>query len=319
MASNLGNSAGWTGSPGGFMGDASLVSWQGGPLLGVGQSADFWFTTAPTGIALTSGFVANAGLTQTPGGLLAFPINTAPAPQTMSLVVRTEVDADTSTSLTLREAITKINNGEDVTKIQFAQPLTGQTITLNKQFKIEKTMTIDGETRNVTITRDAMKGNFRLFQVGDTELPQYPVVTISNLTLKGGSVVDDGGAILSYAKLTLTGCAIRDNSATFNGGAIDAEEGTLDITTTATSSTTRPGRVAGSASPSTSRRPSPAAPFTTTKPPERPPRPAAASSSSAKRTSPSTCSVSRSTRTRPGSGVAASTSSTTKLRMARRG
>ncbi len=195
----------------------------------------------PTDLGLTVGFVADPGLVQTPGGILAFPINAAPVPPgPLPLVVGTATDAVTSTSLTLREAITRINGGEIdrqqvVTEIRFAQTLNGQTITLNSQLpEIEKKMFINGETKNITITRDATKGNFRLFDVY-SELPQLPLVTLSNLTLKGGggtegnNPVTEGGAIRSYAKLVLTGCKIRDNTAS-SGGGIYAEGGTLDIT-----------------------------------------------------------------------------------------
>lgn len=260
MVSNLGNSLGWAGSVGALLGNPDLVSWQAMgsitppppgsppspppppvPLIGVGGSADFWFTTAPVDLALSNGFVADLNLTAPISGLLAIPTANAPVPpQTLSLMVASKANTDDKL-LTLRDAIDKINRGltdrgQVVTDIRFAKSLTGQTITLNSQLpEIRKTMNIYGEVKNVTVTRDVTQGNFRLFKVGNSDLPQLPVVTISNLTLKGGGgtmgndPVDEGGAILSYANLVLTGCTIRDNIATFGGG-IRAQGGTLDIT-----------------------------------------------------------------------------------------
>jgi hypothetical protein len=243
MVSAYDSDPGWTGSVGTLLGNPNLVSWQAnGAPLAIGGSADFWFTTAPTGFALTNGFVADAGLTNTFSDLLAIPTsapvpNNPPPPPSVKVFSTTDND---KTEETLGKAINDINNGkatfkgQAVTLIQFAAGLTGKTITLTQGRlpTIANTMIIDGEDKNVTITRDATKGIFGLFQVGIFGQTQVPSVTISNLTLTGGDAfgtTPGGGAILSYGKLVLTGCTIQNNSAEFGGG-VDADNGTLSIT-----------------------------------------------------------------------------------------
>lgn len=258
MVSNVGNNAGWTGSVGTFMGNADLIAWQAGggispppppggppgppmplvPLLGVGQSADFWFTTIPTGMALTNGFVTDSSQTVTANGLLSFP-TAAPIPaQPMALTVFSKENNENKL-LTLRAAIKQINDGvtdrgQAVTEIRFAEGLTGKTITLLSDLPdITKKMFINGEDRNITVERNSFFGNFRIVKVVGAE--QLQTVTISNLTFKGGggnvgpNPVDSGGAIESSAKLVLNGCTIRDSIANRRGGGVSAVGGTLEM------------------------------------------------------------------------------------------
>jgi predicted outer membrane repeat protein len=89
--------------------------------------------------------------------------------------------------------------------------------------------------RSITIARNPVQANFRLFQVGDSALKTLPSVAINNLTLTNGggtmgaNPVQTGGAITSYAQLVLTGCTIQNNTAALGGG-IYAEGGTLTTT-----------------------------------------------------------------------------------------
>jgi hypothetical protein len=245
------------------MSDPDLVAWEGpdspgggGPLggddpgdpgpvgLAPGQSADFWFATAPTGLGYTNGVVGNPSITTLdamPAGFLAVPIAAAPVPQQIvkPLVVATAEDKDNpGWGLTsLREAMFDVIDGiapGGTHQIVFTKPdMTNKTITLSSQLPtINTSMYIygtdsNGVNLNITITRDATQGAFRLFNVS---ADGNDIVSISGLTLTGGAVggTQEGGAIKSWGKLTLTSCTIRNNQA-FVGGGIAAAGGTLDI------------------------------------------------------------------------------------------
>jgi len=253
MVSGLGSSVNWLGSVGSFMSNPDLVAWlgpqqpggggeggEGGPPgspsgLAVGQSADFWFTTAPRSLGLTNGVISNGTLTSLsvmPAGLVVTPLIAAPVPQqALPLVVKTEVDKDNRFvgPLSLRDAMNYVILHDVPVKneIEFTKPgMTDKTITLNLQLPtINTSMYINGSDRNITITRDATKGEFRLFEVNTNQ-----IVSIYGLALTGGGgpTIDDGGAIKSYGKLHLTNCTIHGNSA-FEGGGVNAVGGTLDI------------------------------------------------------------------------------------------
>jgi hypothetical protein len=156
MVSSVGGNAGWAGSVGAIPGEPNFVSWQtSGAPLGIGGTADFSFATAPTGLTLSNSFVSDAGLTTTPGGLLAVPTS-APVPPTPSITVLAKTDTDMMAQ-TINGAIGQINdgppmmNGQAVTLIRFGNGLKGQTITLSQQLPeiTAPKMTIDGQSNNI--------------------------------------------------------------------------------------------------------------------------------------------------------------------------
>jgi len=86
---------------------------------------------------------------------------------------------------------------------------------------------------NITITGDATEGDYNIFRVGGPKNTQIEVA-IGHLTLKGGGGTAaqsrlSGGAIQSYADLTVGFCTLRDNNAV-TGGAITAWSGKLTLT-----------------------------------------------------------------------------------------
>lgn len=246
IASNLGSSVGWTGSSGGFLGDPTLVSWQTvGPTLGVGQAANFWFTTAPAGLAVTSGVFANPNLTQTFGGLLVTAMATPPGlPQSPppGQLVTTNIDVvdPNDRFFSLREAVKHVNDQPlqvgILPRVAFTATLSGSTITLNPnpngfgQLELQKDILIDGPAGGITIQRNAGAAEkHRIFDVKENVL-----ATLTDLTLKNGEVgtTEAGGAVRSSGiRLSVENCTFVQNKAVNSrGGAIAALSGQLFVT-----------------------------------------------------------------------------------------
>ena len=84
-------------------------------------------------------------------------------------------------------------------------------------------------TGPATITRDSLLP-FRIAEVGTTgNLTLTTSVAVTN-----GSAVGDGGGILNYGAVTLTGSSLSGNTATFNGGGLsnaDTPSGTAPAAT----------------------------------------------------------------------------------------
>ena len=150
-----------------------------------------------------------------------------------SITVDTSLDAlDPNDGVTtLREAVVAAAPAGDT--IRFASNLNGGTITLDRtkgQIEvISKSLTIDASMLPAGITIDAddpdrgvtdeVRGNgIRVFNITDPF--GGTVVTMKGLTLTGGDVIDDGGAIRSTAALNLSQCTIKDNFAFAWGGGI---------------------------------------------------------------------------------------------------
>ena len=127
----------------------------------------------------------------------------------------------------LRAEVNMANNGDT---INFAATLGGQTITLTTgQITLNTSITIDGQTNNVTISGG---GSSRIFYNPTASLTE----TINNLIFEKGQAVSDGapdygrgGAIYDLGTLTLTNDTFYDNNASGNGGAVYTGGGTLTV------------------------------------------------------------------------------------------
>jgi hypothetical protein len=227
---NLGSNVGWQGGAGTFP-EGILVKWEGTATLGISESADFWFTTLPTAVAETTGFVADGEFM---GGAEGPAVAPAPA-----LVVNTHLDvvSETDAWFSLREAIIYTNGLQNLVghqRITFTANLGGATITLNPnaddgygQLVLEKKVFIDGLANKITIQRDPnAEQKHRLFLVnGGVE------ARLAHLKMQNGLVENtNGGAIISFGKLTIDDCVIRNNTTNRTGGGIQAQAGKLIVT-----------------------------------------------------------------------------------------
>lgn len=152
-------------------------------------------------------------------------------------VVTTLIDEQvTNDFVSLREAIRDTLDGGLVT---FASSLNGATIALDRnlgELAFSKSLTIDASSLSSGITIDAgtllgdptpnqkLGDGMRIFKISDESAGVSPhSVTLKNLTLRGGDVTGNGGAISvndgsvyydSLASLTLDRCTITGNAAT---------------------------------------------------------------------------------------------------------
>lgn len=111
--------------------------------------------------------------------------------------------------LSLREALAKATEG---TIIRFDSPLAGKTIVLSgKELTVSVSLTIDA-TSTPGITIDGA-GKSRVFSIETGK-----EVTLATLKITGGSSDKAGGGIFNAGTLTLTNCAVVENSAPKGGG-----------------------------------------------------------------------------------------------------
>ena len=154
-----------------------------------------------------------------------------------------ESDGDlTAGDLSLREAIERSNSEGGTDRIQFAPSLAGGTIVLNGvlgEILITDSMTIDASSLSIGITIDAsaadattnsVGGGIRHFRVDNSDAATRLDVSLIGLTLTGGDVSGDGGAIHSLENLTLDMVTIDGNSATGDGGGVYHKDSKLNIT-----------------------------------------------------------------------------------------
>jgi hypothetical protein len=152
----------------------------------------------------------------------------------LAITVNTGVDEqDFSISdgdISLRDAIYHASAGET---INFASSLNNATIGLSHllgHIEIERSVTIDGTGRNITINgNDPTSGRtghgIRLFNITDLTIGGAPpLVTFVGLTMTGSDVNNSslsglGGAIRSEARLVIRDCILLENEADA-GGAI---------------------------------------------------------------------------------------------------
>jgi predicted outer membrane repeat protein len=234
MISDSGGSSGWSDSVG-----TDLITWSNGTLLTLGNSADLWFTTAPTGLGFTSGFVTDAGVTASPGGLLITAMAAAPAPPLApppGFLVTTGNDVldDFDREFSLREAVIFVNgltkHPDNLPRVAFTNGLSGATSTLDPargKLTLDNDIFIDGPVGGITIQRNSGAAQkHRIF-----ELNEGYYAKLADLTLKNGKVDNEaGGAILSNGQLVVENCTFVQNEATGSrGGAIAAVKGQLSV------------------------------------------------------------------------------------------
>ena len=154
------------------------------------------------------------------------------APDTSSIAALQNNDG--GDGISLREAILATNNTTGVDEIDFG-PLfdTPQTISFGSEQIISDSLTIVGDNRVTIDAGDGFDGEFatgdghRIFTIDRLTGPAI-LVTLRGLTLSGGDVAGDGGAILNFDTLVLEESTISGNAATDDGGGID-NSGTANI------------------------------------------------------------------------------------------
>lgn len=161
----------------------------------------------------------------------------------LDLIVDTladESDGDFSTGdLSLREAIEQANAADGDDRITFADTLPDGLIELNPvlgELAVTGSVIIDASTHSITI--DAAAGQpqplvdgagVRLFRLDDGDSENQINVEIVGLTLTGGNVDGDGGAIHSVENLTLRNVSLLANGATNDGGGLYHSTGSLTL------------------------------------------------------------------------------------------
>ncbi|MGB3535318.1 MAG: hypothetical protein WBA13_17605 [Microcoleaceae cyanobacterium] len=116
---------------------------------------------------------------------------------------------------------------------EIANAAPGETITFNSsgiitltggELVIDKALTIDAETNNITIDAG---DNSRVFNIDDGTNTEVDVV-LKGITITGGSITGNGGGIFNDENLTITDSIIDDNTSTDDGGGI-FNQGTLSL------------------------------------------------------------------------------------------
>ncbi|MGB9145882.1 MAG: MBG domain-containing protein [Acidobacteriaceae bacterium] len=141
--------------------------------------------------------------------------------QAATYTVTTTADSGTGS---LRAAITSVNGDTSADTIDFAAGVTG-TITPQTP--------LPAITNDVTITGPGA-GKLSISGSAVTTAPIFTVnsgvtVSISGLTLSGAITTVEGGAIASAGTLTVSSCAITNDSGGAGGGGIFASGGTLAV------------------------------------------------------------------------------------------
>jgi hypothetical protein len=111
------------------------------------------------------------------------------------------------------------------------------TVTLTSgQLTINKNLTISGDGANLLTVQStrALSSTSRVFNISSGF-----TVGLSGLTISGGNVSGAGGGILNAGTLTITACAISNNSAnSFGGGIRNTATGTLNVSNSTISNNT---------------------------------------------------------------------------------
>jgi hypothetical protein len=150
---------------------------------------------------------------------------------------------DNGIGATLRNEIATAQNGDTLV---FDNSLKGKTITVGNTLDINKSLDIEGlGAKNLAISggnQGSTTGYWRVFEVDPVDVfGQRVQVTLSGMTIENGHAVPgnvawggldygQGGGILNYGTLTVSGCTLSNNYASYGGGGIANElGGTLTI------------------------------------------------------------------------------------------
>jgi len=138
--------------------------------------------------------------------------------------------------LSLREAVILANGSPGADEIAFAAALSGGTITLSGEISVTDDLTIAGDDEHGADADMTVSGSgtARLFSIGAA------TVTLEGLALTGGAAgAGNGGAVYAAAgaSVTITGCTLEANSATY-GGAVYVDGGAVVIDSSAMSGNT---------------------------------------------------------------------------------
>ncbi len=118
------------------------------------------------------------------------------------------------TQETLQDMINAVAEGGT---IMFDETLANGTVTLDGgSLLINKALTLDGGTNNITLDAD---GNGRVITIDNEDDNDQVLVVISGLTITGG-LDDIGGGILNQETLVLSNSMVMGNSAQIDGGGI---------------------------------------------------------------------------------------------------
>ena len=143
-------------------------------------------------------------------------IGAVEAPAVLVTTAADELDTPAGANVSLREALRDAPSGAI---IRINDSLNGQTLTLNPSLgqmsNNSSSFYLDAGHLAAGFTLDA-GGASRFFQFTNSA----SVVRLRGLTLKGGKVTGNGGAILNGARLTLENCWFAENSVTGSGGAV---------------------------------------------------------------------------------------------------
>jgi hypothetical protein len=129
----------------------------------------------------------------------------------------------------LRQAILAANGASGADVITFSAGLAGQTIGLTSgQLSITDALTITGLGVD-QLTIDG-QGSGRIFEINDGNNSHTIQVSLTGLTLTGGDLVSNGGAIYNRESLDIANSTITGNTSLGRGGGIYNYKGTLNIT-----------------------------------------------------------------------------------------
>ncbi len=141
-------------------------------------------------------------------------------PNIAGLIVTTTEDSGAGS---LRQILADASDGET---IGFDASLAGQTIAFATTLEIDKSVTLDGNGRNLTLSGDSDNdgvGNILVMQV-----QKGKTVTLNNLTITKGNN-QSGGGLHNAGTLTINNCTFVENTDTYWGGGAIRNDGTLTI------------------------------------------------------------------------------------------
>ena len=161
---------------------------------------------------------------------------------TFEIEVNTLVDENDGIDvggISLREALDAIAPEGTIT---FSDSIANGTITLGgTELVIDKSVTIDGGDDNITVSGNNAS---RVFNIDDGTTAVQSV-SISDLTITGGSTNNRGGGIYNFENLTLTDSTVSANFASSDGGGVFNDRSTASITNSTISANSSASRGGG--------------------------------------------------------------------------